>query len=276
MKGVLPDLARAPEAILARGGALGRPLHLLAETQSTSDDAKAAAKAGAEHGSTWVAERQLAGRGRQGRAWFAVPGESLVFSVLLRMRCAPVRLPPLALVAGLAVRDAVARAAPTARVMIKWPNDVVVVNGCPGLQPGGREATPFRKVAGVLVEASLKGREVESVVAGVGINVHVRHFPAELAALATSVALVSDRPADRAELLADVLAGLDRDAELVAARGLGPVHAVLAAADALAGREVRSERGEGTACGIDLEGRLLVRGEDGTVQHWNAGEVHLR
>jgi biotin-(acetyl-CoA carboxylase) ligase len=62
---------------------------------------------------------------------------------------------------------------------------------------------------------------------------------------------------------------------LVASRGLGLVHARLSAFDALAGKQVRGERGEGTAEGIDLEGRLLVRAQDGVLQRWNAGEVHL-
>ncbi|MBV9949823.1 MAG: biotin--[acetyl-CoA-carboxylase] ligase, partial [Myxococcales bacterium] len=125
---VAPDLARAAELARARGSVLGRPMALLASTTSTNDEAKLAAKDGAPHGATWVAEVQTAGRGRQGRAWVAPAGEGLLFSVLLRegRLLEPSRLPAVALVAGLAVRDAVARAAPAARPMIKWPNDVLV------------------------------------------------------------------------------------------------------------------------------------------------------
>jgi BirA family biotin operon repressor/biotin-[acetyl-CoA-carboxylase] ligase len=259
----LPDLARAGALILERRGALGTPLHLLAETTSTNDEAKSGAKAGEPHGATWVAESQTAGRGRQGRAWVSPRGENLLFSVLLRLTCAPARLPPLALVAGLAARDAIARAAggeAAAGVKLKWPNDVVV---------GGK------KIAGVLVEAVLQGSRVEAVVVGIGVNVHTRDFPDEIAARATSLALVSSEPPDRAEILADVLAALDRDVELVASRGLGLVHARLASADALKGQRVTSESGAGTAEGIDLEGRLLVRSDDGILSRWGAGEVHL-
>src|SRR5579871_2462505 len=108
----LPDLARASELVAARGSALGHPMHLLRETTSTNDEAKQAAREGAPHGSTWVTERQTAGRGRQGRTWQSAPGEGLLFSVLARVSCSPARVPPVALAAGLAVRDAVARAAP--------------------------------------------------------------------------------------------------------------------------------------------------------------------
>ena len=259
-------LARAADAIAARGGALGRPLHLLDETTSTNDEAKRAAKDGAPHGATWVTEAQTAGRGRQGRAWSSARGESLLFSVLLRVACAPARLPMLALVAGLAVRDAVARAAPDANVRLKWPNDVVV---------GERRL----KIAGVLVETTMVGDRVDAVIVGIGINVHARAFPPDVEGRATSVSLVaaaSIAPPCRAEILADVLASLDRDVALVAARGLGVVHARLTAADALRGERVRTDDDqEGRAEGIDLDGRLLVRRDDGTLARWQSGEVHL-
>ena len=261
----LPDLARAAALIAERGLALGKPLHLLAETTSTNDEAKRGAKGGEPSGATWVAESQTAGRGRQGRAWVSPRGENLLFSVLLRVTCPPARLPPLALVAGLAARDAIARAAPASDVRIKWPNDVVVDR---------------KKVAGVLVEAIVQGSSVEAVVVGIGINVHTRDFPPDLAARATSIALLAGAapaapPPDRGEILADVLAGLDRDFELVSARGLGLVHARLTRADALRGEPVRSDSGAGTAEGIDVDGRLLVRTAEGILTRWGAGEVHL-
>lgn len=259
-RGVGEDLERARELILAKGGEVGRELHLLTDTDSTNDEAKRAARSGAPHGSVWVAERQTSGRGRQGRAWVSPPGENLLFSVLLRLSCPPARLPPLALVAGLAVRDAVARAAPRAEPKLKWPNDVLV---------GGR------KIAGVLVEATVSGKRVDAVVVGIGLNVHTRNFPEELEGRATSVALVADEPPDRAVLLADVLEGLDRDMGLCADRGLGLVHARLTAADALVGTRVRAEGVAGIARGIDPDGQLIVERDDGVRIRIASGEVHL-
>jgi BirA family biotin operon repressor/biotin-[acetyl-CoA-carboxylase] ligase len=262
MTGVAPDLVRAPELLAARGCELGRTVHLLATTTSTNDEAKRAAKSGAAHGTTWVAEVQTAGRGRQGRTWTSPPGENLLFSVLARVDLAPSKIPRIALVAGLAVLDAVARAAPEAEVKIKWPNDVLV---------GGR------KVAGILVEAVTSGSRVDALVVGIGVNVHTRTFPPELADRATSIALLAPGTApDRAEVLADVLESLDRNVYLVGGRGLGLVRARIEAADALAGKAVRSDAGdEGTACGIDDDGRLLVRRKAGTLVRWSSGEVHL-
>lgn len=248
------------------GARLGDPLHVLARTGSTNDDAKAGAKEGAPHGAVWLAEEQSAGRGRQGRTWSAARGDGLLFSVLLRLACPPANVPLVSLVAGLAVRDAVAKAAPAAEVLVKWPNDVVV-----------RTASGDRKIAGILVESSLMGSKVEHVVIGIGLNVHTREFPPEIAEVATSVALAGGAP-DRARILADVLAGLDRDVELVAQRGLAAVHERLVAADALRGERLEAvdDGLTGHGAGIDLDGRLLVRRADGDVVRVASGEMRLR
>jgi BirA family biotin operon repressor/biotin-[acetyl-CoA-carboxylase] ligase len=169
-------------------------------------------------------------------------------------------VPPLSLVVGLAVRDAVARAlGANDAVQVKWPNDVHVRG---------------RKIAGILVESAVAGARVESLIVGIGINVHTREFPPELAAIATSVAR-ENGAADRAAILVDVLDGLERDLERAAHTGLGAMQARLAQHDALVGRAVRGDGVEGTAEGIDSEGRLLVRRRDGTLQRLVSGEVHL-
>ncbi len=256
---VLPDLERAPSLIAERGGALGTPLRVLFETSSTNDLAKEAARNGAPHGATFVAERQSAGRGRQGREWIATAGESLLVSVLLRVACAPQRLPLLSLASGLAVRDAIARWTSEAP-QIKWPNDVLIAG---------------KKVAGILVEGIAAGDRATAVIVGIGINVFQRTFADSIVDRATSIAFFAKSPPDRAELLADLLAALDRDIGFVAARGLGLVHARLTQFDALRGHPVTGDAGTGTAEGIDLEGRLIVRLADGSLSRWQAGEVHL-
>jgi BirA family biotin operon repressor/biotin-[acetyl-CoA-carboxylase] ligase len=273
------------------------PLVIADETVSTNDDAKQGARAGAPYGAVWLAESQTGGRGRQGRAGLSPRGENLLFSVLFRLRCAPARVPPVSLACGLAVRDAVARALGALAdndadddVVVKWPNDVLVRSARDGV---------YRKVAGVLVESGLSGAKLEYVVVGIGINVHTRALPDEVAETATSIALERDaRKAgrdrggrasevdvelDRAEILADVLDALHRDVELVAHKGLGLVHARLTRHDALAGKPVESidEAGQpgdirGIAAGIDLDGRLLVRSEDGKIRPVSSGEMRVR
>jgi BirA family biotin operon repressor/biotin-[acetyl-CoA-carboxylase] ligase len=265
------DLAGAGAEIASRRISLGSPLTILRTTTSTNDEAKRAMREGAPHGAVWVAEEQTAGRGRQGRAWSAVPGEALLVSILVRLACPAARVPPLALVAGLAVHEAACRAVPGGAFRVKWPNDVVV--GAPG---GGE----LRKVAGILIEASIAGHEANALVVGIGVNVHTRQFPDELARTATSLAREAQdlgATLGRAAILADILAALERDLPRAAAHGLAFLLPRLEAADVLRGHPVKNEGGAaGIAMGIDGEGRLVVRATAGDrVERWSAGEVHL-
>lgn len=116
---------------------------------STNSEALRQMAAGAAGpGDVFVAETQTAGRGRGGRAWVSEPGNLHATVVVppARGRAAG----QLALVAGVALREALAAVAPGAGLALKWPNDVL----CRG-----------RKVAGVLVEAGEGGHAV-----GVGAN----------------------------------------------------------------------------------------------------------
>lgn len=221
---------------------LGTPrLHLRA-TDSTNERARALAGSGAPHGTLVTAGAQTAGRGRQGRTWEAPAGRALLMSLVLR------DWPPLLpLAAAVAVADV---AGPEAK--IKWPNDVLLRRG---------------KLAGILVEA----RPQEGwAVLGIGMNVAVRpgDLPDELRERAAWLEL--DPPAIET-MLAALLAALDERLAL-------EPPALLAAfreRDALLGRQVRWQRGEGTAAGIDEDGRLLVDRPDGTRAALDAGEVHL-
>ena len=222
--------------------ALGRPRVHLRQVGSTMDRARALAAAGAPSGAAVTTFDQVAGRGRQGRAWVAPPGRTLALSLVLR------ELDPLLpLRAGLAVADL---AGPQARV--KWPNDVLLDG---------------RKVAGVLVEA--RPQEAWAVL-GVGVNVALS--PAELPPELRDVAGTLGRePRELEAALAELL-------EALAHRLAQPAPAALAdlrARDALLGRPVAWAGGGGTAAGIDDTGALIVRTADG-VTTLAAGEVHLQ
>jgi BirA family biotin operon repressor/biotin-[acetyl-CoA-carboxylase] ligase len=221
---------------------LGRPRLHLRETASTNERARALAAAGAPHGTLVTAGLQTAGRGRQGRTWTAPAGSALLLSLVIRELDA---LLPLR--AGLAVADL---AGPRARV--KWPNDVLLDG---------------RKVAGVLAE----GRPQEHwAVLGIGVNAALdpTALPAELRERAGTL---GRDPAELEATLTELLAALER-------RLAEPAPVTLAALrdrDALAGRPIRWNGGEGTGAGIDETGALLVVLPDGSPARLDAGEVHL-
>ena len=144
---------------------LGHELPSVTSTNALLHErAQGAARAGEPLplGTSLRADFQTAGRGRHGRHWEGGAGENLYVSYLLSAAgLAPSRLFTLSQVLALAVRDTVAGLAPAIEAYVKWPNDVFL---------GGR------KVAGLLMEASLSGEHVSYVVAGIGLNVNQVDF----------------------------------------------------------------------------------------------------
>lgn len=251
------DAARVATSLGARGTGLGHPLSVVAETGSTNDDAAAAARAGAPHGATFVAETQTAGRGRRGHRWHTPPGDSLAFSLILRPTLAPSDASALTLAIGLAVRDVVARRVPEAAA-VKWPNDVLVDE---------------KKIAGILVESQIVGARVAAVIVGVGLNVLTRAFPPEIAATATSLALAGARDLDREALLAELLGEIETRTAAFAQSGLSSMLEELKRHDALASKSVRVGSVEGVADGIAPDGALRIRDANGNVIEVRSGEV---
>lgn len=241
---------------------VGRPVAVVGVTASTNDDARRAAAAGAPHGAVFVADAQTNGRGRGRHAWHSPPGENLYLSLLLRPNLPAAKLAPLALVAGIAVARALESLLPPTfpALRIKWPNDVLAGE---------------RKLAGVLVEAQLRGPVVASVVIGIGINVRSVRFPGELASRATSLALLGAPRVARSTLAARVLAELGKASGLFEATGLSAFVAELSARDALRGREVDVGGVRGVGEGIDPRGFLLVRDASGTLHAVGSGEAKL-
>lgn len=235
------------------------PVRVLAETGSTNDDAKALAREGAPHGTLVIADSQTAGRGRSGARWHSPAGENLYLSLVLRPRVAASAVAPFTLVAGLVVAGAVDER--TSRpALVKWPNDVHV---------GGK------KVSGILVEGQVRGDALSSIVVGLGVNVTTSSFPPPLDMTATSLSMLGARDCDRAGLAAAIAVGLIDAAEQFAREGLAPFARELAARDALVGRRVRVGDVQGSALGIDAEGRLLISTDAGVTTPIAFGHVEL-
>jgi BirA family biotin operon repressor/biotin-[acetyl-CoA-carboxylase] ligase len=241
----------------SRGISLGEPLIAVPETGSTNDDALEGARLGAAHGSTYVADAQTHGRGRRGHTWTSPPGQNLTFSVLLRPALAADRVSTLTLVVGLAVRAVVQRRV-SSHVAVKWPNDVVIDG---------------RKLGGILVESKLRGSSVEAVVVGVGVNVNMRDMPANIAEIATSLALAGDPLPSRETVLADVLGELETRLDTFARDGLPSLLPELSAHDALFGERIVVGSARGVGAGIDEDGALLVRTDGGAVERVTSGTV---
>jgi BirA family biotin operon repressor/biotin-[acetyl-CoA-carboxylase] ligase len=242
--------------------AAARTIVRCGRVESTQPIAFAIAADGAPDRSVVIADSQAAGRGRRGRTWHDEPGASLLVSIVLRPRVSPARLPTLSLTAGVALAEALERAAGLA-VRLKWPNDVLV---------GGR------KLAGILLESRMipaaAGSAAPAVVAlGIGVNLTQRAFPLDLAERATSVRLAGGREVDRDTLLTEVLARLDHWRERLETEGFEPVRERWRALADTLGRPVSVDGVAGVAVDLDDDGALLVADDHGVRRRVVAGDV---
>ncbi|MCX8087263.1 MAG: biotin--[acetyl-CoA-carboxylase] ligase [Rhodocyclaceae bacterium] len=236
-------------------------IDLIEVCDSTNALLLARAEAGAPSGSVIVAERQTAGRGRRNRPWFSAPGESLTFSLLWRF--APGRFPAgLSLAAGLAVIEALAKvgAGKTARLALKWPNDV--------LKDG-------KKLAGILVE--LVPGAPQAAVIGIGLNLRLPvALPGEVRAMSAAL----DESVDANALLAALLVELAATLEILGAQGFAALreawrtHHAYEEAPICLLSDMAPPR-EGICRGIDVDGALLFETE-GRIERVLSGEVSLR
>ncbi len=234
-------------------------IRFIVETGSTNADliAGLAYGGGPSEGDWLVADRQTAGRGRQGRAWFDGTG-NFMGSTVVHARPDDPPLHTLALVAGLALHGVVAPLVPLpASPVLKWPNDVLIGPA---------------KLAGVLLE-----RAGEAVVVGIGVNLAAA--PEIEGRETVALADFTPRP-DRDQFAARLAASFATELGYWRAGGLAPVIARwLTAAHPVGTPLLVGEPGEtpveGQFYGLDPDGALILRRADGTRQSVHAGEVRL-
>lgn len=232
------------------------PVTWLPVTDSTNQLALEAAQAGARRG-IWLADEQTAGRGRGGHSWHSTRGDGLYMSVLVTPELPLDRALWLSLATGLAAQQAIL-ATTGIRIDLRWPNDLLCGQ---------------RKLGGILVESSVANRttgaaaSLRYAVLGVGINVHHRAFPPELASLATSLRLEGACNVKRQILLVAFLRALDRELDELDREyaGLSTGESILArfakASSWVRGKRVHvPEDGgyTGVTAGLDTRGFLLV------------------
>ncbi|WP_294044969.1 biotin--[acetyl-CoA-carboxylase] ligase [Sphingomonas sp.] len=227
----------------------------VAETGSTNADMIALAANGLEEGVWLRAERQTVGRGRQGRAWVS-PAGNLYASTLVRVRPSDPPAATLALVAAVALQEAVSAYLP-GLAAIKWPNDLLIDGA---------------KLSGILLE-----RAGTAVAVGIGVN--LAHHPDDTDRLATSLAAqgAAVGPADFIETLADAFArwverwrgeGID----VVRRRWMERAHP---SGTPLTARLPDGAVFDGLFEALDVEGALILRLADGTRRVIHAGDVFL-
>lgn len=234
-------------------------IEVVAETGSTNADlaGRIAAGARAPEGDWLVADRQTAGRGRQGRAWTGGHG-NFMGSTVVHVQTGDLPAHRLSLVAGVAVHAAILATAPNlADLMLKWPNDVLA---------------GAAKLAGVLLE-----RLGDSVVVGVGVNLaKAPDIPGRATASLAGIGYRVERDAFAQALEASwnqVLESWHAGCwHQLRADWLTRAHPIGSALSVHGGD---GKALSGTFAGVDADGALQLQLADGTRRTIHAGDVTL-
>jgi BirA family biotin operon repressor/biotin-[acetyl-CoA-carboxylase] ligase len=230
------------------------------DIDSTNAEARRLAEAG-ETGPLWItALRQHAGRGRRGRSWETGEG-NLAATYLFTTVLPPGQAAQVSFVAALAVADLADAYVGPAAVTLKWPNDPLI---------GGRKA------AGILVESGALGGGVLWLAVGCGVN--LARVPADSDRPVTAF---SDHrggpPPPPAEALEVLAAAFERWRTVWEREGFPPIAAAWTRrAHGLGGpctAHLTEETVRGVAEGLDPDGALRLRLEDGTIRRITAGDV---
>lgn len=135
---------------------IGQQAFYFDSTDSTQNQALKMAEEPERNGAIIVAEKQTGGKGRSGRKWISPKG-GIWFSVILRPKfdISMTTLFPIASALALSLAlEKTFKISPE----LKWPNDLTIKG---------------KKLAGMLVDASLESNRIENLVLGVGINFDV-------------------------------------------------------------------------------------------------------
>ena len=249
----IPDIL-VPKLLRKRlsPGPFGKRIHHFFKTDSTNSVAMRLGEQGEPHGTLVIAEEQTAGRGRGGHTWHSEKTNGIYMTVLLRPAISPQQAPLITMVTGLAVRDAIIEQ--TGLVPdLRWPNDLLF----------GR-----KKFCGILTEMNAEQDRIHFVVVGIGINVNHSEVPKDLAAIATSLRIETEKTFSRVEIVAKLLRHLDSYYNRFLAEGAEPVVARFSEVSSFArGKRVRisteTETYTGTTAGLEPGGILRVKRDDG-------------
>ncbi|WP_400074074.1 biotin--[acetyl-CoA-carboxylase] ligase [Zobellia russellii] len=210
------------------------------------------------------AKKQQNGKGQMGAKWESDSGKNLTFSVLRTdLALHPNDYFLLNICVSLAVYDTL-KAYRVPDLAIKWPNDIL---------------SGTSKICGILIENILSGKEINTAIIGIGLNVNQTFF-GELEN-ASSLKLILGRNFDLDELLLEVIKNLKAiflSSRTDSATSLWKTYeAVLFRKDKPSTFENKeNELFMGFIRGVSPKGKLQIALEDNVLKEFDIKEVKLR
>lgn len=214
-----------------------------------------------------IAEQQTAGRGRRGRNWVSPFGCNIYLSILWQFQQGPASLSGLSLAAGVAVINAL-KIHHIENVGLKWPNDIYWQQ---------------KKLGGILVEVSGESNGPCSAVIGLGLNLYLPEQHASVIEqdwVDIKQILGTSNQVSRNQLLATLIEQLLNVTAHYTEQSFAQYRDDWRQYDCMLGQDVSLFMGnqqiDGTVQGINNEGLLLLKKQDGRVQSFASGEVSFR
>lgn len=193
-----------------------------------------------------LAEAQTLGRGQFDRTWYSPSGENLYFSLRYPLK----KFEGLSLVISLAVINTIKQFAPDAKIMAKWPNDLMYGD---------------KKLAGILVEI----QRHTHVIIGIGLNINMQH---NLWASLREI-LHSPTELDRNEICTVLIKTLLDYLQKFEQNSFEAFISEWNAVDYIKGKKITVQHTTGIAEGINPQGHLMLRLPTGKTKKIFSGKV---
>lgn len=211
-------------------------------------------------GTVFVVDSQVDGRGQASNSWESEPNKNLTFSILLYPDFLEIsRQFELSKTISLGVADFLKER--TDQVSIKWPNDIYIGIG---------------KVAGILIENSIKINKISSSIVGVGLNINQKIFTGN-APNPVSLSQITNEDYDLEELLSDLCAKIDARYHQLRKGEFGRIDGdytkILYQLGCWSHFSDDKDDFEGCILGVDQIGRLMIETKAGKINKYNFKEV---
>ena len=132
---------------------IGKRVYYFEELDSTQNFAQQIAANKKENGTIVIAEKQTSGRGRLDRKWTSPKG-GIWFSLIIHPKFDVSSSTLIPILSAVALSKSIKKILGV-ETEVKWPNDIIL-NG--------------KKVAGILVDASVQANNIDYLILGIGIN----------------------------------------------------------------------------------------------------------
>jgi BirA family biotin operon repressor/biotin-[acetyl-CoA-carboxylase] ligase len=252
-----------------RSSIFGKYNYFLPEIDSTNDYAKRLALGGAPEGTVVLTDFQKEGKGRLNHRWESSKDVNILMSLILRPRLNIDHVLRLTLASAVIIIKALKKSVRHASIKpidftVKWPNDIMVNE---------------KKIGGVLLESSLREKEVLFVVIGIGLNINqdLSILNKDIRKSATSLYAETGRIFERERIIADILTIFERDYFKMERTNYSGVIREWKSYCTHLGKEIKIESHAGEAKGrfldINQKGILIYRTESGEEKELITGSV---